>query len=61
MFAVCKLYEVLNSMYNSKCLLYIAGNLTKLDLQDTNQFLEGTFRRIEDLTAPHFWEFGGKQ
>ena len=38
----------------------IAGNMTKADLDDKNQYLEGTFRRIEDLTSPHFWEFGGK-
>jgi|ERR1035441_8924379 hypothetical protein len=59
-FRMGELYDVLNAMYKAKGRLYIAGNLTKLDLQDTNQFLEGTFRRIEDLTAPHFWEFGGK-
>jgi hypothetical protein len=61
-------YKILNACYKArgKCQVVIAGNLTKEDLKDKNQYLEGTFRRIEELTLTkegksHFWEFGGKR
>jgi len=55
-------YNLLEAMYRARdyCQLVIAGNLTKADLDDRNQYLEGTYRRIEALTTPRFWECGGK-
>lgn len=59
-FRMNEMYDLINACYKHNAQLVIAGNLTKEDLDDKNQYLEGTFRRIEDLTSPHFWEFGGK-
>ena len=61
-------YDILNACNKARhlCQFIMAGNLKKADLKDANQFLEGTFRRIEELTTTkegktHFWEFGEKQ
>jgi hypothetical protein len=59
-FRMAEMYDIINACYKHNAQLVIAGNMTKADLDDKNQYLEGTFRRIEDLTSPHFWEFGGK-
>jgi|SRR5208282_3402948 len=59
-FRMAEMYDIINACYKHNAQLVIAGNMTKADLDDKNQYLEGTFRRIEDLTTPHFWEFGGK-
>jgi hypothetical protein len=60
-------YNLINACYKArgKCQFIMAGNLTKDDLRDVNQFQEGTFRRVEALTTTkegktHFWEFGRK-
>jgi hypothetical protein len=62
-FRMVESYNILNAMYKARgnCQLVIAGNLTKEDLQDKYQYLEGTFRRIVELTTTkegktHFWE-----
>jgi hypothetical protein len=57
-FRMTEMYNLINAMYKHGGQLVIAGNMTKADLDDKSQYLEGTFRRIEDLTTPHFWEFG---
>jgi hypothetical protein len=61
-------YDILNACNKARhlCQFIMAGNLKKADLKDVNQFLEGTFRRIEELTTTkegktHFWELGEKQ
>jgi hypothetical protein len=61
-------YNIINACNKARhlCQFIMAGNLTKDDLRDKSQFLEGTFRRVEELTTTkegktHFWEFGGKQ
>ena len=61
-------YEIINACNKARhlCQFIMSGNLKKADLKDTNQFLEGTFRRVEELTTTkegktHFWEFGDKQ
>jgi DNA replication protein DnaC len=59
-FRMTEMYDIINACYKHNAQLVIAGNMTKADLDDKNQYLEGTFRRIEDLTTPHFWEFRGK-
>ena len=55
-FRMAEMYDIINACYK-QAQLVIAGNMTKADLDDKNQYLEGTFRRIEDLTTPHFWEW----
>jgi hypothetical protein len=60
-FRMGEMYNLINAMYKHGGQLVIAGNMTKADLDDKSQYLEGTFRRIEDLTTPHFWEFGQPQ
>jgi len=56
-FRMAEMYDIINACYKHNAQLVIAGNMTKADLDDKNQYLEGTFRRIEDLTTPHFWEW----
>jgi hypothetical protein len=56
-FGKVELYDILHACYQHKAQLVIAGNMTKADLEDNNQYLEGTFRRVEDLTKPYFWEW----
>ena len=56
-FGKVELYDILHACYQHKAQLVIAGNMTKADLEDNDQYLEGTFRRVEDLTAPYFWEW----
>ena len=61
-------YNIINACNKARhlCQFIMGGNLKKADLKDINQFLEGTFRRIEELTTTkegktHFWELGEKQ
>jgi hypothetical protein len=56
-FRMAEMYDIINACYKHNAQLVIAGNMTQADLDDKNQYLEGTFRRIEDLTTPHFWEW----
>ncbi len=56
-FRMRETYDLLNAAYKHESQLVIAGNFTKADLDDRNQYLEGTPRRIEELTTPHFWEW----
>ncbi|HTR27237.1 MAG TPA: hypothetical protein VMI10_24920 [Terriglobales bacterium] len=55
-------YKIIEALYKARdfCQLVIAGNMSKEDLEDRNQYMEGTPRRIEALTSPHFWDFGGQ-
>lgn len=59
-FRMEEMYKLIDAMYRARPYgqLVIAGNMTKADLEDVNQYQEGTPRRIEALTSPHYWEFG---
>src|SRR5208283_1658130 len=50
-FRMAEMYDIINACYKHNAQLVIAGNMTKTDLDDKNQYLEGTFRHIEDLTT----------
>ncbi len=66
-FGMNELYAIIDACYKArgKCQFLMAGNLTKEDLKDKNQFVEGMYRRIEELTETkdgksHFWELENK-
>ena len=66
-FGMNELYTIIDACYKArgKCQFLMAGNLTKEDLKDKSQFVEGTYRRIEELTETkdgksHFWELENK-
>lgn len=66
-FGMNELYAVIDACYKArgKCQFLMAGNLTKEDLKDRSQFVEGMYRRIEELCETkdgksHFWELENK-
>lgn len=52
-----EIFDIIDAVYEEGGQLVVTGNLTFDDLNDTNKFVEGFPRRIDEICGKHKWDF----